>query len=91
MLAVKRVVMQRSSQAYWRRVGWDRLVRSSIDFRRRRSIERKTAIFRELAPLASAKFSDADIARLVIAGVNPKNGYMWGYKDWRNWVRRHYR
>lgn len=91
MLAVKRRHMQQKAKEYWTRVGYHTMTERRIDVVRRRSIDRKLAIFKEECPLTAAKMTDADITRLILGYVNPKTGYMHGLIMFRRWVKRRFR
>ena len=91
MLAAKRRWMQAGARAFYAIHGYERFWKAGAPARRRRSVTNKTAIFREMAPLSSARMTDDDIARIALAFRNPKNGYMHGYKAWRTYIKKHYR
>lgn len=91
MLAVKRRWMQEGARRYWSRVGYDKFWKLSVPARRKRSIERKMAIFRELAPLSSARMTSLEVERLIVRYINPKTGYMHGPIMWAKYVRKNFR
>lgn len=91
MLAAKRRWMQQAAKRYWIRVGYDKLKQTSTDALKRRSIERKLAIFKEECPLAWAKMSRDDVIKLILGYINPKNGKMHGPIKFRRWVKRNFR
>ena len=91
MLSIQRRQAQRGASIYWHRVGYDVMWKKSVASRYRRAIERRTAIFREMAPDAYRILGTAGVEQFI----NNKNRdgrlrYMNSIAHFRRKIRRHF-
>jgi hypothetical protein len=60
-----KLVVQRRGWAYWDRVGWDKLWNQAGAVHHRKSVARRTAIFRAVAPHAYKILGNAGVERFI--------------------------
>jgi hypothetical protein len=87
---LRQILSRQRLSVYWHRVGYDKLWKASVASRYKRAIERRTAIFREEAPLTFAKMTQKEVEMAINRHRNPKTDGMYGLRDFRLYIRRTY-